>query len=315
MGRDVSEFSNAPRILIDIDGTDISFACTDSAEPLRLKNIRKYRTADFPTATDCIIGFARDADIPLAGSKCVMVVSGAVHGDSVRIARCPWIISISGFRYLFQTVPFVLNDCAAQLWAATCVKPQTHRSLGAHGLPDFSKSGNWLAVNYSDGLGAAILVNDGKGGFVHADSEIGHCAFAPIDDAERQLHVNLSSVKFPVSWEAALTADNSTKSWEGTPIFNHSPNLKRKRCEMLGSFVGDAVLAAAAWNGVFLFKYASELMSQSENYAIFVKRMTARANFPLQLRRVPVWSVVLANSNLAGAAIYLDRKLGEISEH
>jgi hypothetical protein len=65
----------------------------------------------------------------------------------VRIARSPWIISITGFRYPFQNQPFVINDTAAMLWAATRVSPMTHRSIDATGLPDLTKEDRWLAIN------------------------------------------------------------------------------------------------------------------------------------------------------------------------
>jgi glucokinase len=294
------------RMLIDIDGPEISLALASAGEPSRLQELRTYGTSDFPTATDCIMHYAKDVGIDLAGSKCVMVVSGAMIGDSVKIARCPWIISITGFRYLFQSAPLFLNDTAAMLWAGTQVSPMTHRPLGAYGLPNFAEGGKWLAINYFRGLGAAVLISDAAGSFVHIESEAGHCGFAPVDDDEQILCKNLARVKKPVSWERALHTSADDDAWQDTQYYRNSSAVTRKRAEILGSFVGDIVLAAGTWSGVMLFKTAAIKMQSQDNISLFLKRMENRANFALQLRKVPVWAVESANINLVGAAIYVD---------
>jgi glucokinase len=296
------------RVLIDIDGPEISFALGFTKASGRFEGLRTYKTADFPTATDCIMHYAKDVGITLAGSKCAMVVSGAMIGDSVRIARCPWIISITGFRYLFQNTPLVINDTAAMMWAGTQVSPATHSPLRAHGLPSFLGEGKWLAINYFRGLGASVLLHDASGSLVHIESEAGHCGFAPVDDDEQTLNSNLARLKKPVSWERALHAPADDTSWKGTAIEKNQAALIGKRAEMLGSFVGDVVLAAGAWSGVLLFKTAANVMKTASNKSLFLNRMEHRANFALQLRNVPVWSVEGDNLNLIGAAIYLDRR-------
>lgn len=298
--------SERKRILIDIDGPTISFAIADPQDPLHLGQIQQYQTSAFPTATDSVMQFARDAGIKLADCDCALVVSGAVTGDAVRIARCPWIISISGFRYLFQTTPLVLNDTAAMAWAATKCSPMTHRPLGAYNFPDYSKSGKWLAINCAGGLGAAVVLSKPGGGLMHFESEAGHTGFAPCDDQEQILARNLAKVKRPVSWEHALLADPANGSWVGTEVEQNRQLLATRRAGILGSFTGDVVLATGTWDGVFLFKVAASAVSSTDCASLFLKRMEARANYGLQLRKVPVWAVTIANVNLAGAAIYFD---------
>ncbi len=296
-------------VLIDIDGPEISLAITNRADGGLLQNLQIYKTSDFPTATDCIMHYGRVSGIKLAGSQCAIVASGAIISDSVRIARCPWIISITGLRYLFQNQPVVINDTAAMLWAATQVSPMTHRSIDSTGLPDFNKENRWLAINYYRGLGAAILLPDRHGGFVHVESEAGHCGFPPFDEFEQSLAKNLGRRKQPVSWEHALHAeDNELYNEEAAKVIS-KPDIAAKRSELLGSFVGDAVLATGAWGGVFLFKSAASLMQSSVNIAAFRKRMEQRANFALQLRRVPVWTVEKPNINLVGAGAYVQAML------
>ena len=83
---------------------------------------------------------------------------------------------------------------------------------------------------------------------------------------------------------------------------------------MFGSFVGDAVLATGAWNGVLLFGNAVSLLSGQEQLALFDKRLESRANFQLQLRKLPRWSVTMPNINLVGAARFLENRCSVAAE-
>jgi glucokinase len=278
------------QVLIDIDGVQAQFALGRPGLGLDVSSIKYYQTSGFPTATDCVQRFAQDAGIRLAGKKCAISVSGAVHGDSVRIARCPWIISVRGLGYLFQNDVHVLNDAAAKLWAATDCKSISHRSLGSYSLPDFTKAGQWLGIELEPGVGAALLVNQHNGARSHVATEAGHMAFAPVGDFEKELSAKLAVGNKPVSWEQALMAEIGD----------------RARTEILGSFVGDLLLATGAWDGVLLFAKAATLLDNAANVLAYQKRVELRANHQLKLRAVPQWTVKLNNINLAGAARYLD---------
>ncbi len=294
-----------PRVLIDIDGVRASFALTVPGRSDALGLIKEYRTADFPTATDCVMRFAQDAGIILEGMDCAVAVSGALNGDSVRIARCPWIISMTGFRYLFQKPVHFLNDSAALLWAATHVGASSHHPLGPYPLPDFSKGGKWLGINFQSGLGAALLIGRSGSALQHLETEAGHVAFAPVGTAELTLHRNLERIKSPVSWERALFVAADDPAWRDTPVAENPRLVTTHRAEMLGSFVGDMILATGAWDGVLLFGGAVPIVQSAGNLALFDKRVEQRANFQFQLRKVPRWAVNLPNVNLVGASRFL----------
>jgi glucokinase len=295
-------------VVIDIDGAEASFALGNPDLSLDAATIRKYRTDSFPTATDCVQGFARDVGITLNGMDCAVAVSGAVSGDSVRIARSPWIISKRGLGYLFQRPVHFLNDSAAKLWASTKASHHTHRPIGAKILPDFANGGKWLGVNYASGLGAALLVSENGSSWTHVETEAGHCAFAPASDIELKLANGLAKTKKPVSWERALFADVHDPAFAGTPVAGDQGQILKLRAEILGSFAGEMILASGAWQGVALFGQAASLLSKEDHVQLFLKRMEMRANFQLQVRAVPCWSVVMPNINLIGAAHFLDHQ-------
>lgn len=292
---DASTSRSATQVLIDIDGEQAKFALGYPDRGIDVTTLRQYRTTDFPTATDCVQRFAQDTGVTLSGKHCAISVSGAVHGDSIRIARCPWIISARGFGYLFQNDVKVLNDSAAKLWAATNSRAVSLRPLGSHAAPDFAKSGQWLGINFETGLGAALLAGGGAGQLVHLATEAGHAAFAPMGDAEKQLASAIAVGTKPVSWERALF---ETSRQEGS-------QSQRIVAEILGSFVGDILLSTGTWDGVLLFGRAASILANSENLLAYKKRVEMRANFQLQLRAVPQWAVAGQNLNLVGAACYL----------
>jgi glucokinase len=296
------------RVLIDIDGVRASFALTSPRRPGIFSLIKEYRSSDFPTATDCVMRFAKDANIVLEGMDCAVAVSGAVSGDAIRIARCPWIISARGFGYLFKTPVHFLNDSAALLWAATHVAASTHRLLGIGALPDFKKGGKWLGINYQSGLGAALLVSTDGSVFQHVETEAGHTAFAPLGDAERTMCKNLERIKWPASWERALFANAEDPAWRDTPVFGDTRLIAAHRAKMLGSFVGDMILATGGWDGVILFGGAAALVSSPASLGLFDKRAESRANFQVQLRKVPRWAVSMPHINLVGASRFLEHR-------
>jgi glucokinase len=296
-------------VLIDIDGATANFAIGLPGTGLVPGTVRSYKTADFPTATDCIQGFAKEMGLKLSDMRCAVAVSGAISGDSIRIARCPWIISATGFGYLFQRPVYFLNDSAAMLWGATRVGATTHRTLGPYNMPDFSKAGKWLGINYNTGLGAALLIGEQDGSKVHVETEAGHCAYSHIGPVETILADNLARSKSPVSWERAMFASQDDPVWGNTPVAGNQSALLKQRAEILGSFVGDTILATGAWNGVFMFGASVALLNNPDHLLLFSKRLETRANFQLQLRNVPRWSVSMPNLNLVGASCYLDQRI------
>jgi len=289
----IASMENPARIVIDIDGPSAVFGMCDASSKLIANSVRTYRTDDFATATDCIQNFSRETGTRLAQSDCAISVSGAISGDGIRIQRCKWIISRSGLGYLFQKPVFFLNDSAAKLWASKEVGPMSHRPLGSVLQPDFTTAGKWLGINYESGLGAAILIRDEDGNFVHVETEAGHCAFAPVSSDETALHAELAKQKRPVSWERALFCEGTTT---------------QQRSAILGSFVGDTIMATGSWSGVLLFGTAADLLANAENAAAFASRRAARANFQIPLKNIPCWTVRMPNINLVGLARYLSMK-------
>ena len=81
--------------------------------------------------------------------------------------------------------------------------------------------------------------------------------------------------------------------------------------EMLGAFVGDAVLALAAWGGALLHGPTFQLLSRPENAAAFNRRFEEKGFYAASVRATPRWAVNDPHASLAGAAQMLAQRLSE----
>ena len=294
-------------LLIDIDGADVQFARCSSAMPTAFTGKRSYSSRAFATATDCLLRYAADEDIALSGLTVAMVMSGPVTGDTVRIARCPWI-SIRGIGYLTRGDPVALNDSVAKAWANFHHSSLSHRLVGgaATALPPGPalETKRYVVINFRVGVGAAIF-STGPDASFHVESEMGHMSFAPENAVERALAAVLERRHAPVGWEAALLCAAMDPTWRDTPLAGDTRAIGLARAGMLGAFCGHAVLAGCTWGGALVHGNGRELLASAEAMAAFNTRFEARAGQTTTMRSVPRWTVTIEQENLVGAALYL----------
>jgi glucokinase len=290
-------------LLIDIDGEYASFATGRPDQPNRLDRQARYLTTQFRTATDCIRQYAGEHGIMLTNRNSVLVLSGAISGDSVRIQRCPWIISIRGVGYIVGKPTLALNDAGAKAWADVGRADEGFRRVGGPAgatLPGRG-DGHFLALNYQTGLGGSLIATqDGAG--VHIELEVGHIGFSPQGEVQHALFRALGGPDRPVGWEQALFAGEMPRPAGSTPL---PPIDDQQIAAMLGGFCGDAVLATGAWQGVVLHGRSREALRGASAQAAFNMAFEMRANYRSALRNVPRWTVERQDENLIGALQYI----------
>lgn len=309
----MSEDINKNWLLADIDGDDVEFALAEPGPEPVLKERRHYKASESATAIDAFQKYARDTGVSLENTDCGLVVSGAVLGDSIRIARSPWIVSRSGLAHILGKKPITVNDSAVKSWANIGHSPHTHKSLSAPATPDFRKTGRWVTINVAGGLGASALIRPEDGRPVLVDTEIGHVGFAPHDKQEAALADVLQGYRGGTSWEMALFAHKDSMIWGKAGLPDDPREIARLRAGMLGSFAGDAVLAMGGWDGLFLHG-AKEILPNADAIAIFNQRFEQKTAYKIQIRRTPRWSVDMEDASLKGAAYMLWQKLGNLDE-
>lgn len=289
-------------LLIDIEGENANFGICDVNASRRVEHRRQYRATDFSTATDCILTFARETGLSVRNRRMAMVVSGAVGIDSIRIERSRWIISKSGLEQLFGVRPSFINDSVAKAWGNVGQNWQAARALGGSGQIDWSKPGTVVAINYSTGLGAAIIRVSPDGRISVAESECGHIGFAPQNAIERELYDVLARANPRVTYERVLMLDRNDPIWDGLS----QPVARDKREQILagilGSFAGDLVLAFAAWSGVIINGTHGALLANSACVMAFNDRFGDKGHFRMNVRAAPRWLGPAGVSNIENAA-------------
>ncbi len=291
-------------LLVAIDGREIRLATAKPSPKPRLDRQRSYPTSQFTTATDAFQKYAEEAGITLSDHLCGIVVSGPVAGDAIRIARCPWILSLTGLRYLLGTMPLAVNDSAVKSWANLAHTPQTHTSLSAPKTPDFERAGRWATVTLQNGLGASLLIKKDGERMTMVDSEIGHIGFSPHDAKEVALAEAITRQKGGTSWELALFAHEDRALWQAAGLPTDPVGMETARAAMVGAFAGDVVLATGGWDGLFLH-CPRTVLSRPEALAAFNRRFELKTAYKMEIRRTPRWRADMPDANLAGVALML----------
>lgn len=290
-------------LIIDIEGPDVTIATTSPKSGGGLQNIRHYDARMIATATDCLQKYAVDCGLPLLGRQCAIIVSGAVKGDTLRIMRCPWVISLRGIGHLVGHRPVAINDIVANAWANRTFSRVTHRSVGGTAEPDYAGSGRWITVSVAEGVGAAIMSTDETGAMRILDSELGHCGFPPETDNERAIAATLAKRNPNVSWEWVLTLKPEDPIWQQAGIMPSAASIMR--AELLGAFCGDAVLAVAAWSGIFIAGQGSRMLLRPEQLDAFTRRFERKATYGNLLRATPRWLSSIDNARMRGGVTML----------
>jgi glucokinase len=289
-------------LIADIDGANVRLGlATPSANP-RIHEVRHYSTSASSTATGCFQQYAKDVGINLYGVNCAIAISGAVKGDVVRIARCNWIISVSGLTILFGTAPIILNDSVAKAWACIDLKSTEFRAISGSDSPALNQKGCWVSINFGDGVGAAGFVSYGHDHFELIDTECGHVGFAPENENEAALAQIVRRGSDRVSWEQILAPSADDVAWKDPRLSIAASDIAVFRAGLLGAFCGDVALALAGWSGTFLHGARAKLVLQPGCTTAFNQRFEAKTAFKSELRAMPRWLVMSDTVNLNGAA-------------
>lgn len=290
-------------IVINIDGPIVECAEVDPSNPDILLKVRTFKAADFATATDCIRRIA--SELPsqsLHGHKAAIAVSAAITGDTVRISRGTWIISIDGLRHMFGKTPVVVNDSVALSWAGAHFTPQTHKMIGQQSVGNEDSEGRIAVVNWGLGLGGGAIHESASGNQISVPCEFGHTGFSPETEREIMLHKLLGRGKNFVSWEQVLCLSRSDEIWRDPALGMAHVDIEPMLAELAGAFASNVVLSLTAWKGL-VFTGSKAAIVEKEIYAqSFLQRFQSKSAYKLKMRTVPCWTFNNPNAALMGCA-------------
>jgi len=312
-------------VTADIGGTHARFAIAsiEHGQIVGIDDQTVFKTADFVSferawnAFEDRVGSKLPSDLSLA-------VAAPVAGDDFSLTNSHWQFRrahiVSSLRLNSM---LVINDFAAIAHAVSVVE-ETHLLHLAGPSEPLPASGVITIVGPGTGLGAALLIRGENEPHRVIETEGGHIDFAPLDDLEQSILIELRTKFGRVSAERLVSGPGLLNIYqvlgklEGQPIPIHSePALWTlaleqsdhladialdQLCMCLGAVAGDLALAHGA-SGVVIAGGIGRRLAGRLGSSGFAKRFVAKGRFERRLAAVPVKLLTLPEPGLLGAAV------------
>lgn len=314
-----------PALVADVGGTNVRFALAHEGTRPRLERVRAMACENHGGLREAIEEYlSAEAQDFRPRHAAIAVASPIDEGRPITLTNRAWtferdaLAAALGFERLV-----LLNDFGAVAWAITALAPGDFALL--QGDDDVSLAGPVSVVGPGTGLGVALLVGDATQGWRVVETEGGHVAFAPQDDAERALQRFLEARHGRISAERVLSGaglaaidavergseilrDPAVVSAAALSDDDPAARVALDRfCGALGAFAGDAALIHGARTVVIAggivprfvpFLRASTFLERFRAKGRYARRM---ANVAVRVLTHPVPGLVGAAAALAAA--------------
>lgn len=309
-------------VLGSIGRKRVYLALSDDRGTLRADTLRSYGVDETTGVSAALIGFQRELGIPSLPARSAIAVAGLARGDAISITHSRWFISRSGLRAMLGAPPLILNDFAAEAWAACSAGMRVQETFGEAVAPNLRLPGCYLVIGITSGLGVAAIHRSTAGAITVLPTEAGHGAFAAVTDELAQLAIDLFADRHPVAAEEIISAPGLLAIYNllarrdrmaaqaSTPeeVTRSVPSntVARAACTLLAKAfwaqAGSLVMTFGAWDGVLvtggLVQAILPLLRQADTQAPFA----ASTKYRRVLQGVPRAMVSLHNAKLIGAA-------------
>lgn len=305
--------SSAPALIADIGGTNARFALSEgTGAGSGWRDEKVLRCADFPGPAEAALAYLSEVRPPRLPERAAFCVACPVLGDTVTLTNNPWRFSIEQTRAALGLERLaVVNDFVANALACPHLGGDDVVQVGT-GAP---RAGFPIAaIGPGTGLGVALLVPDGRGGWLPVATEGGHVtlpatndreaaviaavreALAPTVDAhvsgERLvcgpgltlLHATLCGLDgreapalTPAEITTAALAGTDAQAVEAVDMFG----------AFLGVLAGNLALTTGALGGVYIMGGIVPRIVETFAAGPFRARFEAKGRFGAYLREVP----------------------------
>ncbi|MGK2287069.1 glucokinase [Pedomonas sp. V897] len=327
---------NAPVLVGDIGGTNARFALArpgPDGKPALLE-VRRYKSADFPSFIDAVRRYLEETAAQGAGlRRAVFAVATAVLGDTVRLTNSPWVVSAPEARAAFGLEEVRLVNDFQSIGRAVALMDMAHFGSIGPQPPEAWRPDMTLAV-LGPGTGLGVCLMQLRAGRpVVLPSEAGHMAFAPANEREVEVLRHLQRRFGRVSNERLISGPGLVALHEAlcaiagqtppglppeaiTEAAAAAPDGPEAQavqlfCEIYGSVAGDLVLAFGAWDGVCLAGNLTSVLLPTLRVSRFRQRFEDKGRFAPAMRSVPTLVLTRRLVGLLGTAAFaLDGRNG-----
>jgi glucokinase len=314
----------------DIGGTHTRLALADGDEgEIRIQRLGVYSSQEYDALGEVVKAFLNEE--PTSFDNACFGVAGPVRSGRARATNLPWVVDDGDLSRSLNARVSVINDLEAGAWSIPVLQ-EDQVALLKEGNAD--PRGHGAVIAPGTGLGEAGLFFDGTDLLPFA-SEGGHTEFAPANDVERGIQVELASRFGHVSWERVVSGpglialhqylrtrhpsrafpecplEPPTTSDAGPPDISDSARnggcpvcveTMDRFCRLLGVKAGNLALTLLATRGVWIGGgIAANILDFLRNGG-FREGFTAKGRMKPLLDRIPVHVILEEHAPLLGAA-------------
>ncbi len=310
-------------VAVDIGGTHARFALAtiDRQRVTSLGPATTLRTADHASFETAWEAFAAQLDRS-APTCAALAIAGSPEGESVKLTNSPWVIRPAAFSARLGLERHLLvNDFSAVAHAVAHLAEQDFRHLCG---PDRPLTGNGVIsiVGPGTGLGVSLLLRR-SGRYDVVATEGGHIDFAPLDDLEDRILIELRRRYRRVSAERVASGLGLGNLYEAlAAIEEREVTFRDERalwaaalagadslavaaldrfCLSLGAVAGDIALAQGADAVVIAGGLGLRLADHLPGSG-FAGRFVAKGRFERRMAAMPVKLLTHPQAGLYGAA-------------
>jgi glucokinase len=323
----MKQYQDGPRLLADVGGTNARFALETA--PLKFEAVEVLPCAGYASLGAAIEAYLAGgaAQAVHAGpvAHAAIAIANPVEGDVVAMTNHHWSFSIQALKQElgFATLA-VVNDFTALAMALPQLGPEQRVQVGG-GEPRANCTIG--LVGPGTGLGVSGLVPV-AGRWVALASEGGHASFAPGDDQESAILLDLRREFGHVSAERllsgagleliyrSLTRGGSLGAAEitGRALDGSCADCVRTVecfCAVLGSVAGNVALTLGATGGMYIgggiVPRLGELFARSQ----FRARFEAKGRLAAYVARIPTYLITEAYPAFFGVSAILSERMAE----
>jgi glucokinase len=319
------QYQDGPRLLADVGGTNARFALETS--PLKFEEVEVLPCSGYAS-----IGAAVKAYLDGAGAQALcggqvkhaaIAIANPVEGDQVAMTNHHWSFSIAALKYeLGLETLAVVNDFTALAMSLPLLGPEQWEQVGG-GAP---REGTTIGlVGPGTGLGVSGLVPV-AGRWVPLASEGGHATFAPNDDLETEVMLELRRQYGHVSAERLLSGSGLEHIYRvvskgatlgaaeitGRALDGSSDECVRTVdcfCAVLGSVAGNVALTLGATGGMFIGGGIVPRLGDFFARSPFRERFEAKGRLSAYVARIPTYLITETYPAFFGVSAILSERV------
>ena len=324
----MTHYTDGPRLLADIGGTNARFAL--EVAPGALQAVQTLACADHARFEDAVRCYLAAANARVRHA--VIAIANPVDGDAIRMTNHHWAFSIEAARReLGLDTLLAVNDFTALAMSLPSLRAHDLAQVGG-GAP-LADSALGL-VGAGTGLGVSGLVPCGER-WIPLNSEGGHVAFSPLDEREVtvlrhawQRYDHVSAERFVsgpglvlirealaasrgVAADAALSpSDIVARGLGGGDAL--SLEAIDCLCGMLGTVAANLAVTLGARGGVYIGGGVVPRLGAYFAASPFRARFERKGRFSEFTARIPTWVITAPSPALQGASAILADHLAQV---